>query len=495
MAPVPPAQHRRRDVIGLARVLLPLLTVGGALLYAAAGLMDRNEARYSPAPLAQTHAMWENQCAVCHASSAPLDGDNWLAQMTGERRAADAACRTCHPGPPHHFSEKHSETPSCAGCHREHRGRGHALTLVADAQCLSCHRDIAQHTEGKGRYHDVTGFSAEAHPEFRLLRDEKKDPGTIEFNHSLHMSFGLRPDGEGAFFTIADIPPGFRARYDRAGTQGTEAPVQLRCASCHRLDHDDAAAPVKGLPDAARPTRPAGAAMLPIVFEQHCQACHPLTFAPAPTRQPKAAPLAVAHRLQPAEIRTWLRGYFTGTLLDGELPEGKPKTTEKQPLGDAAPKIPRPLAGGDRQGADQRSNLAEGHDTRIHDAERALYGPNRCQKCHAKLDPGLGVEQRVARAQIPQLWFQHARFDHTAHRHVDCRECHVEAYSSTTRHDVMLPGIRTCLNCHGPPRRDSDPGGGTVTGGARHDCALCHRYHAGDHPLHGRGTALRAPTR
>jgi hypothetical protein len=136
-------------------------------------------------------------------------------------------------------------------------------------------------------------------------------------------------------------------------------------------------------------------------------------------------------------------------------------------------------------GDNDARKLNELLETRIRAAETILYGPSTCQKCHVNLDPHRGAEQRVERAAILRVWFEQARFDHTAHRAMDCRACHVLAESSTSHGDVLLPGIATCLKCHSPPHH----AGGQPRGGARHDCAECHRYHAGDQPLHGRGAA------
>ena len=51
------------------------------------------------------------------------------------------------------------------------------------------------------------------------------------------------------------------------------------------------------------------------------------------------------------------------------------------------------------------------------------------------------------------------------------------AEASRTKDDVMLPGIGTCVECHAPLSHER--------GGARFDCAECHRYHNGDRPLDG----------
>ena len=91
---------------------------------------------------------------------------------------------------------------------------------------------------------------------------------------------------------------------------------------------------------------------------------------------------------------------------------------------------------------------------------------------------------RVEPTNVPQVWLTSARFDHAAHRALDCRACHANADKSDRAGDVLLPGIKACAGCH----TSADRAG---RGGARHDCVECHRYHGGDDPLHGRGADIR----
>ncbi len=98
--------------------------------------------------------------------------------------------------------------------------------------------------------------------------------------------------------------------------------------------------------------------------------------------------------------------------------------------------------------------------------------------------------------QVPQVWFQHATFDHRAHRALDCRQCHPGAYPdapqpSRESKDVLIPQRDVCIECHSPPS-----GSGTAaTGGARFDCVECHRYHNGSSPLAGSGAKAGNPAR
>jgi hypothetical protein len=46
--------------------------------------------------------------------------------------------------------------------------------------------------------------------------------------------------------------------------------------------------------------------------------------------------------------------------------------------------------------------------------------------------------------------------------------------------EILIPGIRTCLECHGPSVTQGD----RPRGGARTDCVECHWYHPDREP-HG----------
>jgi hypothetical protein len=123
-----------------------------------------------------------------------------------------------------------------------------------------------------------------------------------------------------------------------------------------------------------------------------------------------------------------------------------------------------------------------------------------CAKCHQEsAEPTSGDTAgsfpEVAPTQLPAVWMRHARFDHSAHRAVNCRDCHAAAYADTANasrcaSDVLVPNISNCLQCHAPRRQV----GGENVGGARHDCAECHHYHARSAvimEMSGRGSALR----
>jgi hypothetical protein len=203
--------------------------------------------------------------------------------------------------------------------------------------------------------------------------------------------------------------------------------------------------------------------MLPVTYDQHCKACHPLTFNPA------LPAVAVPHHLQPADVRRFLTGVSVADLVqDADL---RRKLTSGRPL---------PPANISRQERDARARVAD----HVERAERYLYaGKSTCGLCHHfERDPGQRLPRRIVPTEVPWLWYRHGKFSHQAHRATDCRDCHAGAWESRKAQDVLLPGVDTCRRCHGPAPRSA---------GVRHDCATCHQYHHGADPLAGRGAAAR----
>jgi hypothetical protein len=220
--------------------------------------------------------------------------------------------------------------------------------------------------------------------------------------------------------------------------------------------------------------------MLPISYENQCRACHRLDYDPqSPDRN-------VPHGLQPARVLESLRTTYLAEYL-----AGNPKLLERQ-----TPVVTKP----GRVQVPEAETVRRAIDAKVLKAARILFGSKKCGECHPftnadgtaipsalpDLDSLKSVQ--VPATEIPSIWFQHARFDHSPHQALSCRECHAGAYStSTVASDVLLPGIATCLNCHSP-RADVAK---ARQGGAGYACTECHRYHNGDIPLEGRGALAR----
>ena len=151
--------------------------------------------RYSHGPLTRVHATWDARCDACHAPFRPISKDAWTGSIGLKAIESDAKCRTCHRVEDHHSRQIAEEVASCASCHRDHRGRDASLVRLADSECVSCHGQLKDHVSGgkTPAYSDASAFPI-GHDQFRLFRDGErsaKDPGTVAFNHSLHMTPGL----------------------------------------------------------------------------------------------------------------------------------------------------------------------------------------------------------------------------------------------------------------------------------------------------------------
>jgi hypothetical protein len=335
------------------------------------------------------------------------------------------------------------------------------------------------------QFANATRFAKDQHPEFRPLVSRGADPRKLKFNHKLHLSPGMRRTEGGEPFTIEKVDPRYQHLY--GSTAAKKDAVQLECKSCHQLDSRDFPMPasvLETLPqNAVMPARPPGATMLPIVYEQHCQACHPLSFE-ASVEKPGVIPGAVTpHRQQPAEIRKFLESYYFHKL------EKDRAGLLRQPFPPLPGKPPTP---------EQKAFFAM-LGAQVQRAEQQLYlGKKVCGECHftttplEKTSPTRLADLKIAPTAIPEVWYTHANFTHTPHRQLNCLACHEGANSRDEMLTIggndgggrpLLPGVENCLRCHS----SSSPGGG-----ARQDCVSCHRYHNGAHPLSGKGAAVRA---
>jgi len=445
---------------------LASLAAGAYVLWTLSGWLvgtPGSARQFSPGPVANVHAAWDAECAACHVPGTNLRHDaaaiSLASTLVGGRAAGDHSqidrkCQSCHAGEQHHSSQIASEVLSCAGCHHDHQGRDADIARVSNAVCTACHANIQAHRrlEAKsvlgGEDHRITSFSAN-HPPFRWLT--RTNPGQLKFNHKLHLLPGQRL-GE----PLKEVPAGKIS--------------QLDCADCHVPD--DAARPAAPGSGASVPA--AGAYMQPINFERHCAACHSgdlvaeVQDAAEPAKQ-------VPHGIGAAAIRELLAGLASPLA-------GLPRISPSQPL----VKIP-----GRTPGENLAQTTQQGAATRVADAAVRLMGEARCGKCHvhAPIADNQPLPTEVLPPNLPSVWLPHARFDHAAHRAMQCFECHDRNRLVTNQAGVkpgldgpqpMIDDIDTCRQCHAPATKWG-------TAGARHDCAECHRYHGGGRPPHGRG--------
>jgi hypothetical protein len=465
------------------------LTLAGLLTavgWCAWGLLDQPR-HHAPGPVAAAHARWERDCQACHIPFAPIKDDT-LFTTASTRTAGDAKCEACHKPAAHHPLQLAAEVGSCGSCHVDHRGRAADISRVADRTCTACHADIASHrrqpppggpeTTLPADAASITRFDDEHHPAFASLA---KDPGQLKFSHGRHMTAGLVFGGpsKAAPLTYAMLDADERARL-MPRDAGAADLVQLSCNSCHEFASASAADETR-LTTTALAAAPAGAYPLPVSFERHCVACHPLPYDPAdPAKR-------LPHGLEPEPMQQRLVAAMLEESAAGRAALDAPLPPRALPANPPEPALPETIR------------------TQVRDRVEKARGFTRgvCGKCHEAVDAPLPVASllrgpvgptaasgeaetetwfRVPPVGVPDVWLKKARFNHVPHRGVDCRGCHEAAYpavasgaaSPLDNAIVMIAGRESCTGCHAPSGLDAS---GKTVGGVRFDCVECHGYH------------------
>jgi hypothetical protein len=505
--------YKRPDAIARWRARIILITVALAgLWFALAPVWERRTSApvrlfewdrlASPGPLARVHSTFESRCDACHVPFQPMNASHLTPFAAAKTSESNQRCQACHTGPTHHASQvPHEREMACSACHHDHRGEEVSLVRVDDTSCTTCHADLPNHHDKNLPFKEpavaksVTHFDADPnhHPDFFVVKN-KKDPGRLKFNHALHRAPGYTLEPSGQILTFAQVADGERTRYGWNSTMPLETPVPPLedCRFCHRLDSDEVAASGNGTKTVREglPSRGAGEYMLPVTYKNDCRACHPLEF------DSKSPGQQIPHGLSPRDVLDQLRQFYQAQAvkLDPDLLR-RYIPTEQKPGKPAKPV------------SDQ---IGRAVDDKVLIAVRILFGsgvngkamkqqelPNSrrgCVECHYLVpSPDRLVNADAIRdvaiepVKVPSVWFERARFDHSAHRAVDCIECHANVNTSRKSADVLLPGIKDCIKCHGPATNQN----GQASGGAGDSCTECHRFHNGDHPLQGIGASAR----
>jgi predicted CXXCH cytochrome family protein len=436
---------------GMAAALLGSIACLAGLVWA------RGYRTFQAGPLSAPHALFNNDCHLCHQSN----GATLTRLVWGEKVGSvpDGACRKCHEGAKH--NPPHAEMGRCTSCHKEHRGHA-ALVRLDDRQCTKCHADLqrdggsppgAPYGGQEGYARSVTAFTAGEHPPFRRWSGGKeKDSGTLKFDHAVHLA-------EQGVMTI-DAKQWAKLREDlrKKGADPDDAkrPWKLRkleCSDCHQMDA-------------------AGRYMAPLSFEKHCQECHPLgvqvvgpwkdaklqeevwKFGRTPIRHP-------ARSDNPDTVWASLRERLTRFI--GEPRHERFLDVEKDPPGG----IDRPPSSEVERRKEKEFAWVDRYVRRT--GEVLFNGQGGCRYCHTigkAADVATLTAPVLERTAVPARWWDHAVFRHDAHRMLRCTECH-DAKNSKKASDVLLPGIDTCLKCHDAKAQVQ----------ARHDCVECHVYH------------------
>ncbi len=231
------------------RWILSGAAIGIGLIWLGFHTAAQDNTVYTAGRLTPGHALLNRKCAACHI------GSGFTAKV------ADSSCTACHSGAIHQASQ--TFTPHCIDCHRQHTGG--TLPEMSDRQCTTCHASLQTKTGDLKVAVHIHSFATD-HPEFSTRTGAVKDPGTIRFNHAVHLKKGLR--------SIA-------------------GDVSLVCSDCHRVANAE--------PDKRR--------MEPVNYDERCAKCHPLTFDPrfneaAPHKDP-----AVVHDFLTQKFTAWIAAH------------------------------------------------------------------------------------------------------------------------------------------------------------------------------------------
>lgn len=409
--------RRLRSILSVAAPLAAILWLGW---YALA----RDNHVYSGGRVSTAHAILSTECSACHVKQAGVFS----------AKAGNQGCESCHDGPIHHTTQIF--TPNCATCHEEHRGHLR-LATTSNTSCTQCHSDL--HTAGAATHfaHTVTRFDGD-HPEFAPLRLGSSDPGTIKFNHAVHLKHNLRgPSGQVDLDCQDCHRPAVANSALKCGT-----PTSPETAGLTASAHQPAIAE-KSLPPSMDYRR---AYMSPIAYAKHCVACHGLQFDP---RFQESVPHDT-----PEIIHTFLLKKFQGYIA-----------SHPSELRVAAPVPERDLPQKPIPAAFRTLPQQQWVDLKVAESEQLLWRKT-CTQCHALSLAKQTPLPVVAKSNITTRWFQHAVFDHDTHKLLKCTECHSQATTSRDTADVLIPGIKTCQTCHHAGANSAES-----------RCFECHTYH------------------
>jgi predicted CXXCH cytochrome family protein len=368
---------------------------------------------WSPGEISNPHRYFAQNCAACHQGAFAL--------------VRDSACLTCHSRIGNHVElvAENDRNPvyhrlqatRCADCHEEHRGlRG--LLIREGALCVGCHRSLTETMPSAG-LRDVRGFP-DGHPQFRV--SVVADAGTRRLTR-IDLDAQPKPaDHPNLVFSHAAhlVPEGFPAL-------GYKPMV---CADCH-------------VPE------PSGQGFLPITYKGQCHECHTQKF-------DAALPGKEGPHGDDERVITEVEGFYASIALKEGGPGGGAPAPEIQRRLPASLSPPPSDPAGRRAWVRQQTTRALGI---IFDEKRG------CFYCHVP-DSARGPFH-VAPVMMLTRFLAPARFDHAKHAAIECDHCH-DARHSQASSDVLVPGIATCVTCHGAE---------SASVKAQSTCTSCHIFH------------------
>ncbi len=375
------------------------------------GLATYISLSWNAGDISNPHRFFAQDCGTCHRAA--------FASVP------DAACLSCHGDIGSHLeatadlgrSRHDLETTRCAECHEEHRGV-RALVIRAEALCVDCHATLAA-TAPKAGIANVSGFPA-GHPEFRA---------TVVADAAVPR-FERRPlDGNPRPQDRSNLVFSHAAHLVPAGFLTPSGYKTMTCADCH-------------VPE------PSGQGFQPITFEGQCHSCHDLKFdADLPWRE-------VPHG-DVAGVVNAVQDFYARMALQGGVQDPDAPAFVRRPVG--TPENPTET---------ERRDALAWAKARAGDAMSIIFDPKRgCAYCHVTGQSGGNFT--VAPVVLRTRFLPEATFDHAKHQALQCADCHDAAHSEKSS-DVLVPGIESCVSCHGPERAALK---------AQSTCTSCHLFH------------------
>ena len=380
--------------------------------------------------------------SVMRSSGALPDDSWWLAGPVHSAHSATAAtCENCHNRAfqrvPNdacmacHTVDKHVATAAaavlgetrCASCHLEHN-EPPELVKQHQGLCADCHRNLPANVG----LQPASDF-LDAHPDFRvsLLRPSASPAGEIEWRVE-HLALA-----EAATADRSNLKFDHKVHLDEDGIITPDGKRVIECAECH-------------VPE------PGGARMQPISMDEHCSGCHTLSFDPDD-------PARVVPHGDPEGVLQALIEYYSARLLGAD-----PDAVDQR--------VRRPGAALTRADRDKAATEARAKALEV---AADLFERRACANCHevSKRDDDSELPWSVLAVRLTDRFFPHASFTHAAHdtEVTSCSSCHAAAESGSA-HDLLIPDIDTCRDCHGSAfarRNDATQTPST--------CIMCHNFH------------------
>ena len=401
-------------VVAFALPALSLLHPSVAAVMRGSALLP-DDGLWLAGPVHSAHSSTSAECRNCHTDLFA--------------RVPDTACMACH------TAERHVNEPRsavlgetrCATCHLEHN-EPPQLVKQHQGLCADCHGALPE-----GVALESAEDFLDAHPEFKLslLRPVDEAPATPGGETEWRVQHVLMSEAQGA--DRSNLKFDHAVHLDESGIVTPDGRRVLDCAECH-------------LPE------PGGARMQPISMDEHCIGCHALSFDPDdPSRR-------VPHG-DPEGVLQALVEYYSARLL-GDDPD------------EARQRLRRP---GQTLTREDRDRAAAEALLQALTVAEDLFERRACANCHevTRLGHDEELPWHVEPVRLTTSFFPHANFSHAAHdtEVTSCDGCH-RASASESSHDVLIPDIESCRECHGSAvarRNDASQTPST--------CIMCHSFH------------------